>query len=272
MYGRPGPGQEISYSRPVPHSVLEAYCRAARAVVDRVQATQLEAIEAASQRCAASIAGGGLVHVFGSGHSRMAVEEIWPRYGSYPGFHTIVELSLTFHNQVVGANGQRQAMYVEGTPGLARVILRNFRLAQNDVMLVFSTSGTNVVPVEIAIAAREQGLYTIGVMSVEHCRVARAKQPDGKKLLDAVDLVIDSCVPPGDAMVEVPGLPWPVGPGSTIGNTVIANALKCRVAELLTAAGQPPLVLTSSVRVGEAESARLFDAAYDDHRERVSRL
>jgi uncharacterized phosphosugar-binding protein len=253
-------------------NAADAYCRAARAVVDRVQATQLDRIEAAAQRCAASIADGGLVHVFGSGHSRMAVEELWPRYGSYPGFHTIVELSLTFHNQVVGANGQRQAMHLEGTPGLARVILRNFRLAPSDVMLVFSTSGTNVVPVEVALAAREQGLYTIGVTSVEHCRAARARQPDGRKLLDAVDLVIDNCVPPGDAMVDVPGLPWPVGPGSTIGNTVIANALKCRVAELLTAAGKPPLVLTSSVRVGEAESARLFDAAYDDHRERVRRL
>jgi uncharacterized phosphosugar-binding protein len=252
--------------------VAEAYCRAAREVLERIAATQLDAVEQAAQRCAASIGGGGLVHVFGSGHSRMAVEEIWPRYGSFPGFHTIVELSLTFHNQVVGANGQRQAMLIEGMPGLARTILRNFRLAQNDVMIVFSTSGTNVVPVEMAMVAKEHGLFTIGVMSVEHCRLAKAKQPDGKKLLDVVDLVLDNCAPPGDAMVEIPGLATPVGPGSTIGNTALANALKCRVAELLTEMGQPPLVLTSSLRVGEAESARLFDAAYDDHRERVSRL
>jgi uncharacterized phosphosugar-binding protein len=232
----------------------------------------MDGVEQAAQRCARSIGSGGLVHVFGSGHSRMAVEEIWPRYGSFPGFHTIVELSLTFHNQVVGANGQRQAMFVENTPGFARTVLRNFRLSSLDVMLVFSTSGTNVVPVEIAMAAGEQGLFTIGVMSVEHCRLAKSKQPDGKKLLDVVDLVLDNCAEPGDAMVEVPGLATPVGPGSTIGNTVIANALKCRVAELLTEMGQAPLVLTSSLRVGEAESTRLFDAAYDDHRERVSRL
>src|SRR5919204_421554 len=141
-----------------------------------------------------------------------------------------------------------------------------------DASACSATSARGVVPVEMAIAAREQGLYTIGVMSLEHCRAARAKQPDGKKLLDAVDLVLDNCAPPGDAMVRVPGLEWPVGPGSTIGNTVIANGLKCRVAELLTEMGQPPLVLTSSVRVGEAESARLFDAAYDDHRRRVRRL
>ena len=252
--------------------VAEAYCRAAREVLDRVAATQLDGVEQAARRCAASIGSGGLVHVFGSGHSRMAVEEIWPRYGSFPGFHTIVELSLTFHNQVVGANGQRQAMLIEGMPGLARTILRNFRLSADDVMIVFSPSGTNVVPVEMAIEAKKQGLFTIGVMSVEHCRQAKPKQPDGKKLLDVVDLALDNCAPPGDAMVDIPGLATPVGPGSTIGNTAIANALKCRVAELLVEMGQPPLVLTSSLRVGEAESARLFDAAYDDHRERVSRL
>lgn len=120
--------------------------------------------------------------------------------------------------------------------------------------------------------AREQGLFTIGVTSFAHCRQATPRQPDGKKLLDVVDLAIDNAAPPGDAAVPVPGLAYPVGPLSTIGNTVVANALKCRVAELLTDGGQPPLVLTSSVRVGAEESARLFDAAYDDYRRRVRRL
>ncbi len=249
-----------------------AYIAAAQAVIARIAACGGEAIETAAQRCAAAIGCGGLVHLFGSGHSRMAVEEVWPRYGSFPGFHPIVELSLTFHNQVVGANGQRQAMFIENTPGLAREILRNFELERRDVMIVFSTSGTSVVPVEVAMVARAQGLYTIGVTSVEHCRGTRPKQPDGKKLLDVADLILDNAAPAGDAMVRVPGLRWPVGPGSTIGNTVVANALKCRVAELLTIRGQPPLVLTSACHVGDEEAKRLFDAAYDDHRQRVRRL
>ncbi len=253
----------------MPRTAIDSYFDAARDVVTRVAATQGDAIEAAAQRCAAAIAADRLVHLFGSGHSRMAVEEIWPRYGSFPGFHPIVELSLTFHNQVTGANGQRQAMFVENTPGFAAAILRNFRLDPADVMVVFSTSGTNVVPVEIALLARTAGLFTIGVCSVDHCRQASPKQPDGKKLLDVVDLALDNCAPPGDAMVHLPGVPTPVGPGSTLGNTVIANALKCRVAELLAAQGKLPPVLTSSVHVGDAESRRLFDAAYDDHARRT---
>src|SRR6266511_1795508 len=115
-----------------PRTALHAYFAAARDIVARVTATQGDAIEAAAQRCAAAIAANHLVHLFGSGHSRMAVEELWPRYGSFPGFHPIVELSLTFHNQVVGANGQRQAMYIEKLEGFGEAILRNFVFGPHD--------------------------------------------------------------------------------------------------------------------------------------------
>ena len=95
----------------------------ARALLDGWPTTQADAIETASHWCADAIAADGLVHLFGTGHSRIPVEEMFPRYGSYPGFNPIVELSMTFHTQVVGANGQRQAMFIERTPGLAEVIL-----------------------------------------------------------------------------------------------------------------------------------------------------
>ena len=88
--------------------------------------SQAEAIEAAAQLCADTIAADGLVHLFGTGHSRIPVEEMFPRYGSFPGFHPIVELSMTYHTEVVGSNGQRQAMFIERMPGLAEVILDNF--------------------------------------------------------------------------------------------------------------------------------------------------
>src|SRR5215216_6849816 len=108
------------------HDPIHAYMVAAREIMDRFEATQLDAVREAARLCAERIARGGLVHMFGSGHSRMALEEMFPRYGSFPGFHPIVELSVTFHNQIVGMNGQRQAMFIERTEGLGPVILRNF--------------------------------------------------------------------------------------------------------------------------------------------------
>jgi len=101
------------------------FIAAARALLDRVEA-QADAIAQVAAACADAISAGGLVHLFGTGHSRIPVEEMFPRYGSFPGFNPIVELSMTFHTQVVGSNGQRQAMFIERTPGLAETILSNF--------------------------------------------------------------------------------------------------------------------------------------------------
>ena len=89
----------------------------AQALLQRISDTQAEAMDAVAQVCADTIAADGLVHLFGTGHSRIPVEEMFPRYGSFPGFHPIVELSMTFHTEVVGSNGQRQAMFIERVPG-----------------------------------------------------------------------------------------------------------------------------------------------------------
>jgi uncharacterized phosphosugar-binding protein len=248
-----------------------AYLDAARTIVDRIQETQMPAIEQAAEICANSIAGGGLVHLFGTGHSRIPVEEIFPRHGSFPGFHPIVELSLTYHNQVVGANGQRQAMYLEKVEGLAEVILRNFVLAPPDSFLIFSNSGANVVIVEMALAAKARGLPVVGVVSVEHCLATRPRHRSGQRLPDVADLIIDTCVPAGDAMIRVPGLADPVGPGSSIGGVAIVNAVKCLVAERLVRASQPPLVLSSGYVIGEENVAQRFEECYDDYRARVRR-
>src|SRR6478752_9309719 len=127
-------------------------------VLERIADTQAGAIELASTWCADAIEAGGLVHLFGTGHSRIPVEEMFPRYGSYPGFHPMVELSMTFHTQVVGANGQRQAMFIERVPGLAEIILSNFELHPPDAMIVFSVGGTTAVPIEMAMGAGKRGL------------------------------------------------------------------------------------------------------------------
>src|SRR5581483_12515359 len=117
-----------------------------RGIIDTVAAQQSEILLAADW-FSETILAGRMVHLFGSGHSRILVEEMWPRYGSFPGFNPVVELSLTFHNLVVGANGQRQAMFLENVSGLADRILRNFDLLPTDCALVISSSGCNVVPI-----------------------------------------------------------------------------------------------------------------------------
>ena len=244
---------------------------AAAALLQRVADTQADAIETASQWAAEAIAADGLVHLFGTGHSRIPVEEMFPRYGSYPGFHPMVELSMTFHTQVVGANGQRQAMFIERMPGLAEVILSNFTFGPKDVMMVFSAGGTTAVPVEIARGSRSRGLRVIAVTSVSQSMSSAIDPVVGTRLLDEADLVIDLCSPPADAMVDIPGLDTPVGPGSTVTAVAIVNSIKVRTAELLVERGAMPPVITRASVVGAERSRDLFDGAYRDHARRIAR-
>jgi uncharacterized phosphosugar-binding protein len=243
------------------------YLVEARALLERLE-SQTEAVEAASRICADAIGGGGLVHCFGTGHSRIPVEELFPRYGSYPGFAPLVELSMTFHTQVVGANGQRQAMAIERMEGFAASILANFRLRPTDAAMVFSAGGTTAVPIEVATGFRGAGMKVIAVTSVEHSHAAASQHSSGTRLLDHADVVLDLCTPPGDALVDVDGTR--VGPGSSVAAVALGNAVKVRTAELLAERGALPPVLAAASVVGAEESARLFDAAYAEHARRYA--
>ena len=233
---------------------------------------QADAIHKAADWFAETILAGRMVHLFGSGHSRIMVEEMWPRYGSFPGFNPIVELSLTFHNPVVGANGQRQAMFLENTPGLAKRILRNYDLSPTDSAFVASSSGCNVVPIEIAQEFQQRGVKVVALISRQHSEASDSRHASGKKLQDFADLVLDTGAPVGDAMTAIDGMDTPVSPGSTVGGCMIVNALKAEVAERLVKVGQLPTVLTAGALVGNERATVLFEAAYDEHARRLAKL
>ena len=254
---------------PIPPST--DYLEKCRRLIDAAE-SQHDTIVQAAEWFAKTILAGRMVHLFGSGHSRIMVEEMWPRYGSFPGFNPIVEQSLSFHNLVVGANGQRQAMFLENVSGLAARILRNYDLSAEDSALVISSSGCNVVPVEMAEEFQKRGIKVVAIVSSAHLESSKSKRADGKKLTDFADLVLDTGAPPGDAMVRVPGLDTPVSPGSTIGGCLLVNAVKAEVAALLTAAGQPPKVLSGANVVGAERAVELFESAYDEHAHRLARL
>jgi uncharacterized phosphosugar-binding protein len=250
---------------------MQQYLAASQKILETV-AAQESAVQQVADRFAKTILDGRMVHVFGSGHSRILVEEMWPRYGSFPGFNPIVELSLTFHNLVVGANGQRQAMFLENVSGLAAQILRNFDMKPIDSALVVSSSGCNVVPIEMAEGFKERNIFTVALVSKAHADASVSKHSGGKKLMDFADVVLDTGAPIGDAMVSIPNLEMPVAPGSTVGGCLLVNAIKAEVALRLTEAGQPPLALASGNTVGPARSVEIFQAAYDEHAHRLAKL
>lgn len=230
--------------------------------LEHLQKTQAENIATAAQWCADAIGNDGMVHLFGSGHSRIPVEEMFPRYASFPGFNPIVELSTTFHTQIVGSNGQRQAMFIERVSGLAETILDNFNFGEHDVYMGFSVSGSNAVPVEMLGGAKARGLRTIAVTSAA----------EGGAMSRTADLVIDLNVPSGDALVSFDGAESPVGPVSSLLYIAVVNEIKVQTAALLFEAGKLPPVLTGVSVVGEERSRELFSAAYGEHARRASKV
>lgn len=243
----------------------------ARLLIDRFEETQMDAVAETARMAAEAIAGGGLAHLFGTGHSRIPLEEMFPRYGSFPGFHPMAELSMTFHTQITGSNGQRQAMFIERVEGLADTILRNYDLQAPDCMIVFSASGRSAVPIEMARGAGRAGIPVVAVTSLEQSDASPSLHSSGTKLVDHADVVIDLGTPASDALVTLDGSDAPVGPASTLMYAVVVNEVKVQTAARLVEVGELPPVLTSASVVGAERSEELFDAAYADHADRYAR-
>jgi uncharacterized phosphosugar-binding protein len=234
--------------------------------------SQAGVIQNAADLCAERIARGGLVFLFGNGHSRMMCEEMMPRQGGFPGFVALVETALSNHAAIVGANGLRSSLYLENYEGYAEQILDSFRFGPHDAFILISTSGIRPVVVEMAMGARSRGLPVIAILSKAHSESAKAVHSSGKKLVDCADIVIDNLCPPGDCVLELDGLEWKTGPVSTITGAMIINMIRCGVAEALLAKGIKPAILPSHQFFGNASAVQQLDVFYEAYRQSLKHL
>jgi len=241
-------------------------------LLTRLRETQVEEIERAAQICSQSIAAGGIVFLFGAGHSRMLCEEMTPRQGCFAGFFALVELALSNHASIVGTNGLRSALHLEKYEGYAEEILKSFRFGPHDAFIVISTSGIRPVIVEMALGAKRRGMPVIAVVSREHCEGSPAAHSSGKKLIDLADVVLDNQCPPGDCVLELEGLEWPTGPASTVTGAMLINMLRCRTAELMLARGVKPVLLPSHQFVGNTSAAEQLERFYEAYRTSLRHL
>jgi uncharacterized phosphosugar-binding protein len=255
-----------------PLSVAENFHRDALERLHGLLDSQRDALDRAAALCTDAIAADGLVHLFGCGHSRMLCEEMTPRQGCFVGWHTIVELGLTFHNLIVGPNGLRQSLHLEKTPGYAEQILRNFAFGPKDVLIVISTSGIREVIIEMAEGAKRRGLAVIGVLSVAHCEQAMPAHTSGKKLIDVADVILDNGAPVGDCVVALDGCKNKTGPFSTLGGAMVMNMLRCEVAQRLVRRGIEPVFLPSHQFVGSRTVEEQLEFFYTQYARRVAPL
>lgn len=241
-------------------------------LLNQIRDTQMPAIEKASELCADRIHKGGLVFMFGSGHSAMMCEEMTPRQGCYAGFIAMVEKSTSNHHAIIGSNGLRAPLYLEQYEGYAEQILKSFRFGEHDVLWVVSTSGIRPLVIEMAMGAKERGMPVIAMCSRNHCDKAKSGHSSGTKLTDHADVVLDNKCPSGDCAVEVPGLEWRTGPVSTITGAMLVNMIRCRTAELLIEKGTTPDLLPSHQFVGNTSVEEQLERFYESYRRSLAHL
>jgi uncharacterized phosphosugar-binding protein len=236
----------------------EKYFAEAQKVYDRIRSTQLRNIKRAAQFAADSIALGGLVHLFGSGHSIIPVMDVFPRYGSFAGFHPLMDSRLMW-TQVLGSGGVRELLKLERTEGYVATFLSNFKFEPIDTMVIYSHGGVNAAGIDVALHAKSLGLKVVAVTSMDNARIAKATHSSGKKLADLGDVVIDNCCPPQDSLVNVGEIP--VAASSTLAVIAISMALVAEMASELASRNVAfrAFVSPNVTSVGPENNHKVFD-------------
>jgi uncharacterized phosphosugar-binding protein len=215
-----------------------------QAVLNRIVDTQTESLEAAAGLMAQTIQRNGLIYTFGSGHSQLVATEFYYRAGGLACCDIIYE--KTFGR-------------AERLPGYASVVLDGYPISTRDLMIVISHSGRNPLPVEMAQIGQERGIQVIGITSLEHSRSVTPRGAGGKHLFEVCDVVVDSCSPAGDALIEMKdGIR--VGAASTLAGVFIAQSLVCLTARKLEDSGvRPPVLVSMNLDEGDRHNQALLD-------------
>ncbi|HET7264007.1 MAG TPA: SIS domain-containing protein [bacterium] len=226
-------------------TAAERYHAGISAIVARIDAEQRAAIERVGAAIADTVARGALIHVFGSGHSHMAAEEVFHRAGGLCCVNAILDPALFG----LGPFG----MHLERLEGYVPIVLAQYDLRPGEHLIVVSHSGINAAPVEAAIYGKARGLVVTALTSLEHSRDVPSRHSSGRRLFEVADYVIDTCGPRGDALVAIDGVSERVGGTSTVATTIIMNMIIAAVIERLLAAGvRPPVRVSVNVPEGAA--------------------
>lgn len=225
-------------------------------LIERICLEENENILGASKIIAECIKRDNFVYAFGAGHSMALALDIFYRAGGLSQIYPILDLSLSAYN------GALKSTNLEKIAGYARALLEYHDLKAGSALIVISNSGNRTVPVEAGIEAKRRGAKVIAITSKEYSRSLPVENPFGKKLYEVSDVTIDNKMPPGDAVVEIKGLPMRVAAVSTIINSFILQSLTIATVNELLKEGIIPKVWMSAHLPGGEEANKAIIAEY----------
>ncbi len=230
---------------------FQHYLSRTRELIAVMAGTENDNIERAAEETSRCIAAGGIVHIFGSGHSNLLAQEVFHRAGGLVPFNAMLDINLTIF-------GTSRATMLERLEGYGKSVLTSYDVRPGEVVIIVSVSGINPVPIEVAEDARAHGAVTIAVTSGSAYAAAQSRHSSGKRLSDVVDIVLDTHVPVGDAIEQVGDTM--VGATSTVLGAALMNALVVATTERLVAGGHDvPAFVSQNVPGGDEHNSALFE-------------
>jgi uncharacterized phosphosugar-binding protein len=204
-----------------------------------------------------------LIYTFGTGHSSLLAAEGLYRAGGLACVSAILEPSTTSDVGMIAGSA------FERLTGQAALILDRYPLTMGDVLVVYSNSGVNALPVEMAQEAKARGLITVAVMSLEYSKQAPKTSTTRQTLADVADYVIDNHIPPGDAVVLFFNDTLRAAAVSNVAGAFIWNALVAETVALLETKGiTAPVYISSNMLGAKAHNQALLER----YRRRVRHL
>ena len=222
---------------------MQEYLNIVQKMYAEIEKYEGDHIHKAAELLSQSIMTGNIAHIFGTGHSEMVCKEVFSRAGSLSCF------------RVIGTHYELEKF--ERLEGMASIIMADYEIRKGEIVCVISSSGINALPIEIASIAKEKEAFVIAFTSLSHSKLVNPRHSSGKKLYEIADLVIDSHVPAGDAVIELTGLDMMVGPVSSLANILIINSIVVETTARILENGQmPPIRISRNLPAGDKHNER----------------
>ncbi|MGB9857031.1 MAG: sugar isomerase domain-containing protein [Dictyoglomaceae bacterium] len=214
---------------------------------------QEKEIEKAIEKIVEVIKNGGIIHIFGAGHSHILCEELFYRAGGFACINPIFDSSIMLHE------GALKSSFMERLEGYGKIILDRYDLKEGEILFVISYSGRNALPIDVAIEGKRKGLFVIALTNLEYSKVFPSRHSSGKHLKDVADLIIPIPGPIGDASIELEKSEIKVGPISTVVSATILHTIFVEVAERLEKEKiTPPIFISANTEGAEENNEKLI--------------
>ena len=221
--------------------ITEEYLGNIISVLEKIKTTQKDKIQKAAQIVSETMDKGGIIYMFGCGHSHLIALDCFYRAGGLANVSAILDTDLMLHN------GAAKSSKMEKMKGIAEPLLERYCIGEDDVLFIFSTSGKNAVPTEMAQVASNRGIKNIAVVSGDYFN----DKTDTPKLHECADMYIDNCVPHGDAVMEITGCEQKMGSVSTAASSFIIQSVLLEAAEMSSVKGtRIPIYMSGNIEGG----------------------